>query len=186
MMIKIRFFYNLLFYVIYIEFFIYKYFMETIFTNIYENKVWGGGSGQGSTIGYNKNTYVLFLKKFIIDHDIKTVVDLGCGDFQCGKITYDDLDIKYVGYDTYKKIIDQHLQIYIHPKYSFIHLDFCDKKDSIINGDLCILKDVLQHWKNSDIHNFLDYIIKNNKFKYILVYNCCNQTQDNVDINIGD
>ena len=31
------------------------------------------------------------LKKFITDNNI---VDLGCGDFRCGKLIYDDLDIQ--------------------------------------------------------------------------------------------
>jgi len=53
--------------------------METVFTNIYENHLWGnnhnndynGSSGGGSDIDYNKNTYVPFLKKFIDENHIK-------------------------------------------------------------------------------------------------------------------
>ena len=83
--------------------------MELIFTNVYENKLWGdnnnnteykGSSGSGSDINYNINTFVPFLKQFIVDNNIKNVVDLGCGDFRCGKLIYDDLDILYTGYDT--------------------------------------------------------------------------------------
>ena len=70
--------------------------MEQTFTNIYETNAWGnnqnveysGSSGDGSLIEYNKDTYVPFLKKFITDNNIKTIVDLGCGDFQCGKLIY--------------------------------------------------------------------------------------------------
>ena len=88
--------------------------MEQCFTNAYENMWWGnnniteysGSSGCGSTINYNEDTYIPFLKKFITDNNIKNIVDLGCGDFRCGKLIYDDLDILYTGYDAYKKIID--------------------------------------------------------------------------------
>ena len=91
--------------------------MEGVFTNIYENKIWGnnqnnfymGSSGGGSEVNYNKDTYVPFLKNFIIENNIKSVADLGCGDFLCGNIIYDDLDVLYTGYDTYKKVIDYHL-----------------------------------------------------------------------------
>jgi len=94
--------------------------MEQVFTNIYEHRTWGnndmleynGSSGGGSDISYNKDTYIPFLKKFIVDNNIKTIVDLGCGDFKCGKLLYDDLDISYTGYDAYKKIIDYHLKNY--------------------------------------------------------------------------
>ena len=163
--------------------------MERVFTNIYENKVWGdnnnpeynGSSGGGSDLDYNKDTYVPFLKKFIVDNNIKNIVDLGCGDFRCGKLIYDDLDIKYTGYDTYKKMIDYNLKQHSLPKYFFEHLNFFDNKEIIINGDLCILKDVLQHWKMDEIYTFLDYLIENKNFKYILICNCCNQTKDNPD-----
>jgi len=168
--------------------------MELCFTNIYENNVWGnddiveysGSSGGGSSIDYNKDNYIPFLKKFIIDNNIKNIIDLGCGNFKCGKLIYDDLDISYTGYDTYKKIIDYNLTQYLLPKYSFIHLDFCNNKENIINGELCILKDVIQHWSLNNIYTFLDYLVENKKFKYILICNCCNQIQDNTDIKNGD
>lgn len=165
--------------------------MEDFFTNIYEKKVWGdnnnnkysGSSGGGSFIKYNEDTYVPFLKKYIVNNNIKTIVDLGSGDFACGKLIYDNLDISYTGYDTYKKIIDYNLTQYSLPKYYFIHLDFYNKKEHIINGDLCILKDVLQHWKIDEIYTFLDYLVENKLFKYILICNCCNQRKDNPNNN---
>jgi len=167
--------------------------MEQIFSSIYENKVWGdnnnseynGSSGGGSDIDFNKDTYVPFVKKFIIDNGIKSIVDLGCGDFRCGKMLYDDLDIVYTGYDVYKKVIQFNSKHHSLPKYSFIHLDFCNNKKDIIGGDLCILKDVLQHWSLDNIYNFLDYVVETKKFKYVLICNCCNQTQDNTNCENG-
>jgi hypothetical protein len=161
--------------------------MEQFFTNVYENKIWGdnhnqeynGSSGGGSDIEYNNNTYVPFLKKFIVNNKIKSVVDLGCGDFKCGKLIYDDLDVSYTGYDTYKKIVDYNSKQHQLPKYFFEHLDFFNNKELIINGDLCILKDIIQHWKMDEIYTFLDYLVEHKNFKYILICNCCNQKIDN-------
>ena len=81
--------------------------MEQVFTYIYENNIWGnnlnsqysGSSGDGSTIEFNKDTYVNFVQNFIKDYGIKSVVDLGCGDFRCGSLIYDELNVKYTGYD---------------------------------------------------------------------------------------
>jgi hypothetical protein len=168
--------------------------MEQVFTNVYENKIWGnnnideynGSSGPGSDIDYNKDTYVPFLKKFIIDNNIKSIVDLGCGDFKCGKLIYDDIDILYVGYDAYIKVIEYNSTQHSLPKYSFTHLDFCNNKESIVNGDMCILKDVIQHWALNDIYTFLDYLVENKKFRYILICNCCYQDADATDIQNGD
>ena len=175
--------------------FIIQYIMEQIFTNVYENKIWGdnnnpeynGSSGGGSDIDYNINNYVPFLKKFIIDNKIKTVVDLGCGDFRCGKLIYDELDVSYTGYDTYKKVVDYNSTQNSLPKYSFIHLDFCNNKELIMDGgDLCILKDVIQHWSLDNIYSFLDYLVIHKKFKYILICNCGYQMRDNTNIIDGD
>ena len=167
--------------------------MEQTFTTVYERHLWGnnniseynGSSGEGSALNYNKDSYVPFLKKFITDNNIKNIVDLGCGDFICGKLIYDDLDILYTGYDTYKKVIDYHSKKHSLPKYSFIHLDFCDNKESIINGELCILKDVIQHWSLDNIYKFLDYLVEDKKFKYILICNCCDQRQNDTDTTNG-
>ena len=174
--------------------------MEQIFTYNYDNKIWGktisthynGNSGEGSNVEYNKDSYIPFLKEFITNNNIKTIVDLGCGDFRCGKLIYDDLDILYTGYDTYKKVIDYHLTQYelssteSEPKFSFIYSDFYNNKENIIDGDLCILKDVMQHWSLEYIYNFLYYLIESKKFKYILICNCCNNAQENTDIINGD
>lgn len=168
--------------------------MENTFTHVYEARVWGnnhdvaysGSSGEGSSVTYNENTYIPFLKQFITKNNIKNVVDLGCGDFRCGKLIYDDLDVLYTGYDTYNKVIVNNSNNFSLPKYSFTHLDFCNNKEKIIHGDLCILKDVIQHWSLNDIYTFLDYLVETKKFKYILICNCCNQTRDNTNILNGD
>lgn len=165
--------------------------MEHFFTNVYETKLWGdnnnseynGSSGGGSDLDFNKDTYVPFLKKFIVDNSIKTIVDLGCGDFRCGTLIYDDLDIKYTGYDTYKKIIDYNLKQYSLPKYFFEYCDIFNNKENIINADLCILKDVIQHWTINEIYTLLDYLVENKIFKYILICNCCNQLKDDPENN---
>lgn len=167
--------------------------METTFTKIYENKLWGdnnnyyysGSSGQGSSIEYNINNYIPFLKKFIIENNVKTIVDLGCGDFRCGNLIYNDLNILYTGYDVYKKIIEFNLQNNSSIKYNFYHLDFYNNRENIIISDLCIIKDVLQHWTHDEIYTFLDYIIESKKFKFILLINCNYQNDDNININTG-
>lgn len=168
--------------------------MEKTFTMIYEKNIWGdnknnnykGSSGSGSNLNYNKNTYIPFLQKFINDNNIKTVVDLGCGDFICGPSIYNNLDILYTGYDVYKNVIKNNSKNNSTTKYEFIHLDFYNNKEKIKDGELCILKDVLQHWSLDKINIFLQYIIESKKFKYILITNCCNQLTDNTDILVGE
>jgi len=186
-----------------------------VFTKIYEKKQWGfnnnnyysGSSGSGSTIHEQINTYVPFLISFIKENKINSIVDLGCGDFNVGKLIYNNLNVSYYGYDAYKKIIDFHNIKFNtdetninndetninndetsinNTKYFFTFLDFYTKKEEIINGDLCIIKDVLMHWSLDKIYNFLDFIIENKKFKYILICNDCHQINDDTNINDGE
>ncbi len=167
--------------------------MEKVFTDIYEKCVWGdnqsgdysGSSGPGSDAVFNGGIYVPFLKHFIAKNHVSSVVDLGCGDFRCGPFIYGDLDVTYTGYDTYKKIIIHNVNNHPPPKYHFVHLDFFNCWDDITGGDLCILKDVLQHWNLGDIYNFLDFLCYSQRFKFILLCNCGNQTQDNTDVESG-
>jgi hypothetical protein len=169
--------------------------MENTFTNVYETKLWGdnkdnkynGSSGNGSAVDYNIKSYIPFLRKFITLNGIKSVVDLGCGDFRCGPLIYGDLtNVSYTGYDTYKKIIDNNkINLQENTNFNFIHLDFFGKKEEIIGGDLCIIKDVIQHWSLENIYTFLDYLVSSKKFKYILLCNCCYQTEHNTDIIDG-
>ena len=168
--------------------------MEFVFSRIYNNNGWGnnnndkynGSSGWGSSINYNKETYIPFLKKFITENNIKSVVDFGCGDFVCGSMIYDDLDITYTGYDAYDKVITYLNETMSSQKYTFYHSDFYENIENIKEADLCILKDVLQHWRLEYIYTFLDYLVEQKKFKYILICNCCIEAKDNVDILLGN
>ena len=160
--------------------------MENIFTDIYEKKVWGdnknsnynGSSGGGSDIEYNKNTYIPFLREYIVKNGIKSVVDLGCGDFKCGNLIYNDLNVEYTGYDTYKKVVESNSNNKYNFPCIFKHLDFYNNKEEIVEADMCIIKDVLQHWSNKSIYTFLDYLTSSKKYKFILICNCSNQNQD--------
>ena len=37
-----------------------------------------------------------------------------------------------------------------------------------------------------DINNLLQYLVNSKKYKYIMICNCCNQTNDNQEINNGE
>ena len=157
--------------------------MEETFTDVYNRNEWLIDSGPGSTIEYNKDVYIPFLKKYIVDNNIKKVCDLGCGDFKCGKLIYDDLDISYYGYDcVLKNIIEKHHSEYNNNKYNFFHLDIFNDRELILSGDLCILKDILCHWRLNYIYTFLDYLVESKRFKHILIINCFINSKDNTDI----
>jgi hypothetical protein len=169
--------------------------MESIFKYIYENKIWGhnnieqysGSSGAGSSLDYNKD-YISFLREFINTNNTTVVVDLGCGDFQFGIELYKDLGVLYYGYDVYEDLINYHNSVTKTNSNNilfFNKLDFYNDRINIPFGDLCIIKDVLEHWNYNQIYDFLDYLINSKKFKYILICNCSYQTDDSSDSPTG-
>ena len=48
-----------------------------------------------------------FVRRFIKENSIKSVVDLGCGDWQFSPYIYHDLSVAYVGYDVVLPVIQQ-------------------------------------------------------------------------------
>jgi len=169
--------------------------MESIFKYIYENKIWGdneiegylGSSGKGSTLDYNKD-YISYLRDFILKNKTEVIVDLGCGDFQFGKELYRDLNIIYYGFDVYENIINYHNNVTKQNTNNilfFNKLDFYNNRQEIPHGDLCIIKDVFEHWNYSQTSELLNYLIESKKFKYILICNCFYQTEDASDSPTG-
>tara|TARA_R110002126_G_scaffold75814_1_gene189203 strand:+ start:949 stop:1617 length:669 start_codon:yes stop_codon:yes gene_type:complete len=155
---------------------------ETIFTKIYDKHIWGKnkGSGKGSSILYNKK-YITFLEQIIHhpNNNIKKIVDIGCGDWQFSKII-NFKDKSYLGIDCVKNIIDTNNTLYKSDNITFQHLDIHKlvSLQTIQNADLIIIKDVLQHWDDHQIILFLDYLIENIDFKYILIINGWKQDAD--------
>ena len=163
-----------------------------IFEDVYKDCVWGqdingnGTSGYGSELQFNKD-YIQFMIRFIIHNKIKTVADIGCGDWQFSNEIYKCLNISYYGYDCVEHIINNNIQKYRHvPNYHFKHIN----GDNILSQldckeyDLLILKDVIQHWPNTKIISFLQKLVKTTSFKYILLVND-HTSQENTDIAYG-
>lgn len=161
-----------------------------IFTSIYDREYWGsngdpsykGSSGAGSSPEFNRD-YVPWLRRFLQDHNIRSVVDIGAGDFRCGPAIYDGLDIDYRGFDVVSDVVAAtRLR---HPTRSFAVMDCYAERARLPPADLCILKDVLQHWSTAEIYEFLDYAVSSKRFKTIMICNCSKQKKDNKDIRTG-
>ena len=158
---------------------------NNVFDNIYKNNVWGkgkiegGSSGSGSSPEVNK-LYLSFLSSFIKENNIKSIVDIGCGDWQIMSLLNMD-NIHYRGYDVSKKIIDYNNNIHKKTHIEF-YLEELDKKSNYERADLLICKDVLQHLSYLNINNIVSQL---NKYKYVIIINDIVKDTDNVDINDG-
>ena len=74
------------------------------FTNIYDNNIWGEGSGGGSSIE-STVLYREYLQKFLKEKNISSVIDYGCGDWQSSHLINFD-GIEYLGIDCVDSVID--------------------------------------------------------------------------------
>ncbi len=114
----------------------------------------------------NTTVYREFLQQFFVDHEIKTVLDIGCGDWNFSRLM-DWSAINYLGIDVSNLILERASE-YSSDNIKFYELDAisCDLPDA----DLAILKDVIQYWSNQEI---LDILPKLKKFKRVLVVGSC-------------
>ncbi len=160
---------------------------EDAFTRIYDEKLWGenengeGTSGTGSTVASTVE-YRALVQKFMKDHRIKSVVDIGCGDWEFSRLmNWDGID--YTGLDVVKSVINKNKQKYAKSNIRFIHADI--SKYNLPKGDLLLCKDVLMHLPNKDVASVLRNF---KKYMYCLVTNNISKNRNykiNRDIKRG-
>jgi SAM-dependent methyltransferase len=153
------------------------------FTRLYDDPTsdWGGNSGPGSTPFFTVE-YRAFLERFIFMNGIRTVVDIGCGDWQFSKhINFDGAT--YIGFDVVPSVVARNQEAYGGHAVAFRQMPL--DLDTLPCADLLIMKDVLQHFPNAEILRFRDRVFY--KYKYKLLTNSYQKfgTAQNVDIPYG-
>merc|ERR1711879_340528 len=161
--------------------------LTKVFSNIYKNNVWGNGknrptSGGGSSPGATLQ-YRLYLHALLTNKHIKSVVDVGCGDWAFSRLI-DWSGVDYKGFDLVENVIVKDKEQYEAPN---IHFAVGNALEELPKADLLIIKDVLQHLSLGDIQKFLDVNVLNGKYKYVLVTGGHSKDRfvPNVDIEPG-
>lgn len=158
--------------------------MKEVFSSIYKNKKWldvvGTESGPGSSIECSQS-YLQFLDTFVKQHEIKSILDLGCGDLNLMK-HFDFSSLYYKGIDIVDCVIQTNIERYKRENVEFETSSITDY-DFNVPFDLIICKDVLQHLSSTNVLKILGKI-KN--FKYSLFTNDFDETNFNNPILDGD
>jgi SAM-dependent methyltransferase len=135
-----------------------------IFQDVYKRNLWGGDHDSKffSGIGSRGDASQIYAKQMAtilkqhageLGHPL-TVVDLGCGDFQVGQALLGELpDITYIGCDIVPELVAHNNKAYANTKITFRQLDLVS--DPLPDGDVCLVRQVLQHLSNADILSFL-------------------------------
>lgn len=137
------------------------------FREIYEKNVWGGQpgeffSGDGSR-GKYAEVYAGAVRKFIAENRIEKVVDLGCGDFRVAS-QFVSPDVHYIGCDVVPELIEHLEKNFGGDRVEFRCLNIVE--DKLPAGELCLIRQVLQHLSNDEIGRILENC---RQFKYLMV-----------------
>jgi len=156
--------------------------IENIFTEIKRKNIWGSlesVSGAGSEINQTK-TLIMELPKLFKLYNIKSVLDIPCGDFNWMK-EVDLSAVEYLGGDIVNELISDNIS-----KYSLNNKEF--KKLNIItdelpNKDLIFVRDCFVHLSYNDILKAINNI-KKSGCKYLMT-TTFEEYHDNHDIITG-
>ena len=137
------------------------------FSRIYSEHAWGGESKSGP--GSHPEVvaeYLRLLRSLLSDLSVRSVVDVGCGDWSLAK-TLDWSAISYTGIDIVPALVEHLNEDYASANVCFICADAIT--DDLPEGDLCVAKDVLQHLSNASVQTFLSRLERH--FEYALITN---------------
>jgi SAM-dependent methyltransferase len=150
-----------------------------IFEDIYRGDKWNGGSGPGSLPGVNR-PYVRFLESFLRFNYVRSVVDLGCGDWQFSR-GIDWGAAQYLGLDVVPHVLERNRRTYGAPSVEFAPSPA--DPAHLPGADLLLVKDVFQHLSNRKV---MDCLAAFPKFKYVLVTNCIKKSRHLLNTDIPD
>jgi len=134
------------------------------FQDAYGRGQWGQESGTAFFSGAGSrgacaNIYVACISRIIDSRSRDSdrplcVVDLGCGDFSVGRqLLKRTANMTYIGCDIVPELVETHTATVKDPRASFRTLDIV--MDDLPDGDICLVREVLQHLCNADIHRVL-------------------------------
>lgn len=161
---------------------------KEIFTSIYNNFGFGSEesrSGPGSTLEETKLIREK-LVELINEKNIKSVIDIPCGDWNWMKEIAENFDF-YIGGDIVDECVISNNEKYGGDKIKFLNIDLLT--DEIPEGDLLIVRDVIGHYPIEDGDLILKNILKS-KCKYLLtttIHNILNKKSiyKNKTIDVG-
>ncbi len=123
---------------------------ERVFTDIYDRKVWGGGSGGGSNPQY-LGEYIALVESLLKPSPF-FVLDIGCGVGWIAKsINWGDCE--YLGIDVVESVVEQAWDNTGRGKLDFLSIDATNHP--LPTADLVLIKEVTQHLDFATVHRLL-------------------------------
>ncbi len=136
--------------------------LETTFDRVYLADMWGAEpgselySGSGSR-GEQAEAYCRMMGPEIARRGIRSLVDVGCGDFRVGAVLAGMVD-EYTGVDVSKLVIEVNQRKHATESRRFVQADAT--RDRLPGADAVVVRQVLQHLNNEEIGRLLDNVRK--------------------------
>ena len=141
--------------------------VRSVFRDIYRDATWGSvGDGYFSGVGsldVNSREYIAYVNRFLAGHAVTEIVDCGCGDFRVAR-QFDLAHRRYIGVDVVNELIQRNREAFGTPNIEFRALDLIE--DQLPHGELCLIRQVLQHLSNEAI---LHVLAKTDQYRYVLI-----------------
>lgn len=155
------------------------------FADIYYGRSWGPGfgdharffSGGGSHTPSLTEPYIELVIKLLSQQPRTHVVDIGCGDFAIGRRIAPACQ-RYVGVDIVPALIADLKSRFANDNISFVTLDAVS--ESLPEGNICLIRQVLQHLSNQDILKVLE---KLNQFDLLVITEHLPNNPESADFN---
>ncbi len=157
---------------------------KRIFEKIYKKKKWGAGekptdfySGSGSYRNDLCSNYVNIIRKFIYDNEIRSILDVGCGDFNIASGFAGDVET-YIGMDIVDELVARNNREFGTESIRFEVADLVD--DELPSADLLLARQVLQHLTNTEIAKVLRKI---GKYRFVIITEHVYNKNEALEIN---
>jgi len=143
---------------------------EEVFSTIYRENIWGGAKGEycsgAGTLSENAAKYVEVLVNFIVKNQVKSVLEIGCGDFRImNHVLARSQGVEYLGTDVVPDLIQRNQKTFGAPGTKFAALDAIT--GTLPQADLILIRQVFQHLSNKQIISILNKIPKSCKYALV-------------------
>lgn len=159
--------------------------LETKFTKIYQARWWDehgeSASGPGSMLQVTEQ-FRKELSQFIQDHEIRSLFDAPCGDWNWMREMVFPEGFSYVGGEIVPQLVGNLSRKYARPGVDFIHFDIT--RGDFPQADVWLCRDCLFHFSFADIHRALANFVRAD-LPYALITNHFGDFE-NTDIPTGE
>lgn len=124
--------------------------MEEVFAHMYAQEQKSPRSWK--SVLQNSQTFIQFLEIFLQCNNIRSVIDIGCGDWSFSRYIQWG-DVQYLGIDIVQPIIKKNLNQFAARNIRFLHADVLEM--DLPKADLLLCKDVFHYWPNEKIERIV-------------------------------